>query len=332
MTLYSRAQEVVQVGEEVTPGTEVAANLIPPNTKLDIRPTGEGSETYYGQGAWVPSDVRPGLRWAVGTYEAPPTYDESYLIFNGYFKKVTASGAGAAKTRVWSPGPRTAETIGTLSAQRGQAGATNKFSYVVPNTWGLEVNKRLNGARMRGDLLGQYKNRGTALTGSPSTIKSSPIQGSSFNVYGATTWAGLTSSPVQETLVERIAISFGAIRDFAAFLNSAIKTWDALGLIVPTTGVVITLPDDVSGSDFAGTFNLAKMDAGTPIFLRLEATGAELQTGINETFRIDMALKIANVPEGAEIGPFAGNAWPLQFVIDPTSGKFIEITTISATA
>jgi hypothetical protein len=88
----------------------------------------------------------------------------------------------------------------------------------------------------------------------------------------------------------------------------------------------------VSGTDYAGLFTIAKMQAGTPIFFRLKATGAELESGINQTLTIDMCLQIVGKPKETEVGPFGGLAWPCRLFKDTTSGKAIEITNISATA
>lgn len=333
MALYSRALEITQVGRETTAGTAVAANLLPPNLKIMLEYDGPENTPIVASGHLVPSGQTSGIYWIAGSYETIWTFDELYLILDSLFKSVSATGAGAAKTRVWAPSVNALDTIKTVTIQNGQTGKVLIAKYGMFNSWEWELSKQEVGP-LTGEMLAQFSSITNALTATPTTLTSSPIGALMFNVYSATTFANLTSAPTQETTVEKIAFSYGPVRDIAAFINSSNVGWDAAGIgEAPESSVTITVPEDVSGSDYAGLFTLAKKQAGTPIYLRLKATGGvELETGVYQTLIIDMCLQIVDKPAAAEVGPFKGISWPCRLFKDATSGKFIEITTISATA
>ncbi len=336
MTLRSTKLQKAQLGKETTPGTAVAANLIAPNTKIGLKFMGDPNEEYAAEGALFPSDSSSGLVMSGGAWEAPPTFDEAYLYYNSIFKHVNSTGAGAAKTRVWTPSVNAADTHDTYTAERGQTGAVRKATYVIFNTLKMVLGKRIR-PLMSGDLLGQEITPTTALSGSPTTIKSSVIPKKAWNLYSASTWALLQSAPTLiSPAASRCEINYGPVMADAAFIGSAEPSFDALGIIVPKTSVKLVLPQDVSGSDLVGLLNLSKLDASTPIFLRAEATGDVLEAGtpdVLELHRIDMCLRARVVPDDEDIdNVFIGLAWELGLFVDEVSGKAIEVTTISATA
>jgi hypothetical protein len=333
MANYAKALQVAQLKKEVTPGTAVGADTVAPNTKILLAPDGDPNEEYSGEGHLFPSDSSNGLEWSSGKWEAPPTYDESYLVFNSVFKHVNATtgGGGVAKTRVWTPASASADTHDTYSVERGQTGAVEKFTYAIFNTLKLLVGKRIR-TLMSGDMLGQEVLPAAALTAVATTIKSSVIPKTGWDIYYATTWAGLAAGTLLSTGF-RYEFDYGPVMKDAAFIGSAEPSFNALGIIVPQHALKLTLPYDVSGSDFASFLTLAKKRASTPVFIRLVSTGALLEVGINQKFQIDMSLRVRKVPDETDIdNVFLGLMWELGLYIDETSGNVLEITTIGQTA
>ena len=127
---------------------------------------------------------------------------------------------------------------------------------------------------MDGDLWGQNALPATAFTsGTPTVVHSSPISNMMFNLYYASTWALLQSAPVALTSQFRLEYLYGPKYGDAAFIGSAAQSYDALGIIVPATKVLLTLPFSVSGPDFVGRLNLSNKRGGTPRVHWLEALG-----------------------------------------------------------
>jgi hypothetical protein len=100
MANYASALQVAQLKKETTPSVAVGADTVARNTKLRLAPAGDPMEEYSAEGNLFPSDSSNGLEWSVGNWEAPPTYDEAYLVANSIFKHVNATtGPGSvAKT------------------------------------------------------------------------------------------------------------------------------------------------------------------------------------------------------------------------------------------
>jgi hypothetical protein len=110
----------------------------------------------------------------------------------------------------------------------------------------------------------------------------------------------------------RYEFDYGPVMKDAAFIGSAEPSFNALGIIVPNNSLKLTLPYDVSGSDFAGFLTLSKKRASTPVFVRLISTGTLLESGIDNVF--------------------LGLMWELGIFADEVSGKALELTLIGQTA
>lgn len=336
MANRSRALQLRQIGREVTPGTAVAANLIDPHLKLIINLDGDESERVQPTGYVVGTNVVAGQYAVAGSYESPFSYSTAHIIFDSLFKKVTATGAGTAKTRVWTPSPNALDTRQYYSAEGGQAGAVEKAKYLFMNSFQATISKG-DAAPMTGDVMAIWNGLVTALTGSPTVLPSSIVPKISWNVYRAATFAGLAASPTQLTDQFRYALDWGQFFDVAAFINGSNPGWDAPGLVENIKwDVNATVPSDVTGTDYTGEFTLAKKLAGTPIFIRLMSTGTTvIESGtpdIYEQLIIDMCLRIKANPTPEDVGPFEGKTWPLELSLDATSGKFLEITSVSTVA
>lgn len=336
MANRARKLQLRQLGREVTPGTAVSANLIDPHLMLNINLDGDDSDRVVPTGYLVPTGMVAGAYWVTGDYSEPFGFTTAHIIFDSALKKVTATGAGTAKTRVWTPSANALDTRQYYSGEGGQSGAVEKAKYLFINGIKWQISKT-DAAPMTGDVMAQWNGLATSLTGSPTVLASSLVPKIAWNVYNNTTFVGLGSSPTQLTDHASYAADWGPFFDVASFINSASPGWDAPGLAEDIKwNVDVTVPKDVTGTDYTGVFTLAKKLAGTPIFIRLSATGTTvIESGtpdIYESFIIDMCLRIRGNPTPSDIGPFAGLTWPCELSLDATSGKYLEITTVSTVA
>lgn len=332
MPKRSRALQVRQWHAETTPGTPVPADTRSPNGKFMLEQAGDPNKVYVPTGQLVASDSVSGMTWGAGNYESPWSFCEIYQIFNSLFKHVNPTGASLAKTRVWTPAANAEDTYDVYSFDGGQNGALRKFAYVFFNSLKGTISKQ-DMSPLTGDMMGQWLGNSTGSLVSATTLPSELVGSIMWDAFTADTFAHLASAPSQLTDQWKVAIDYGPVRDTAAFINSANPSWDAAGIGDPIKNKIdITVPYDVSGSDYAGQFTEAKKRAGTPIFLRYVATGAFIENDgmadIYEQLIIDMCVKIIGYPKDTDIKPFVGLTWPCELMLDPTSNKYIEITTI----
>lgn len=326
MAKYAKALEVAQIGKETTPGTAVAANRRLPNLRLGIGMDGDANEDFMGSGNLYPSDLTNSVEWGGGSYEVPPTFVEQVYINDSLFKTATPVGAGAAKTRTYTPSVSAADTFTTYTFQKGQAGSIVQHPYGVFNSWSQTIKKQGRNL-ISGDLLSQEGTPGTALSGSPTVVTSRPIPNTSWNLYTGTSWSNLQSAASALNTGFQLDIAYGPRYDSEFFVGSAEPSFDDLGIIVPNNEIKLTLPKNASGSDFAEYVTMAKKRGGTFIYLRASALGNVVETGtpdILEESTIDMSLKVRAVPAESEMNVFLGLQWTLGLFIDPTPTKALE--------
>lgn len=80
-------------------------------------------------------------------------------------------------------------------------------------------------------------------------------------------------------------------------------------------------------NDAAGQALVATMRSGASKFIRIQATGALIESGQNYMLRIDTAGKIAEAPTMGDIDDVSTLQWVFTFVNDTTWGKPFEVTT-----
>lgn len=323
MANRSRAMVVSRIGKETTPGTAVNTTIQLPNTRIMLFPAGDPNPVTVPSGYLYPADQSNAVEWGAGTYEMKMAYDECYVLFNSLLKAVTPTGGGPY-TRVWTPSVNALDTYDTYTAEMGQSGSVDRFTYMVFNSMKFTAGKQEN-PLFTGDVFAQEVLPTTAFAGSPTTVASSPIAATTWNAYTGATFGAVTT---QYTLDWKLEFNYGPKLSPAFYMSSAEPSFDALGIGDPIPNSVnITVAKDVSGSDYTPSpFTLAAKRAGTLIFVTLRSV-----SGTN-TYKQDMALKIVGMPTSADIGPFQGQTWPCRLFVDPVSNKALEITTISSTA
>jgi hypothetical protein len=330
MALRSEHLEVANWGKEVTPGTAVAATKILPDVRLGLEPEGDASTEYMASGELYGYSVSSGAEWSVGNYDMPFCFNQWIYVADSAYGISTPVGAGVAKTRVHTPPTNTSPNRQFYTWQHGQSGSVTQHTHGHINGVNYTITKRGEGGRITGDIAAQEPEYATSVTGTPTTVTPLVADKMRFDVYSATSWANLTSSPTLVTDLFQIQFSNGPLLGTVFFIGSANRSFDAAGTIVPNSSVTLIFPFDVSGSDIAGLLNMAGKRAGTTFYLSVRVIGPEVETGVNASWRHDMALKVVNVPKKASMNNvFRGKSWPCKLFKDVASGKAHEFTTVN---
>jgi hypothetical protein len=280
-------------------------------------------------GNLYPTSTASRAEWSAGTWNLPFCFNQFAYAADSLYGVATPAGAGAAKTRTWTPPVSTAPTRQFYTYERGQAGAVNKHAYAHFNSLSYTVAKR-GETGLSGDLAAREQTLVTSLTAAPTTVASMIADATQFNIYTQTTMALLDSSPTLVNEVHSIAFSNGPMLSPAYFIGATNRSFDAVGAIVPNSSVTIVLPYDISGTDFAGLLNLSHKRAGTNVFLRVAVEGPELETGVDALWQHDMCLKVLNVPSQQDIEePFLGISWTAKIFRDSASGIAHRFKTVS---
>ncbi len=324
MTLYAADLAVSQIGVESTPGTPVPANILPGNLKIMHKTAGDPSDAYRGEGQLYEYGVSSGMEWGAGTYESPVEAFGSKYIYDSHFERATPSGTTSI-TRVWDPAVAAAEVYDTYTLEKGQAGAVEIFPNLIFNTVKWLISKRER-CTITGDTWSRAVSSIASSLTSATRVPSSVIARTGFNVYTGATFGART------TLVDmaRAEINHGPRYKDAALINTNLGP-DGLVPMALANSCRFTVPMSVSAGDYAGPFNNAKKRAGTPIFITIVGTGKLITGVIYEEHEIALCVTLRNTPDnGAIDGNVDGRVWDAGLSIDPTSGKAIRVTTISA--
>jgi len=329
MTLRSRHLKVLQFGKEVTPGTAVAADKLAPDLRGNIFFAGDPSQEYMASGYIFPNGLSSRAEWGAGPWTLPFCFNQSTYVYDSLYHIATPSGAGTAKTRTWTHAVASAGTRQFYTFQRGQAGSRNQHAYGHFNSHSYTIQKR-GEVQQSGDMFAREGVPGTALTATPTVVSSLIADNTQFIAQTATNWANLEAAPTTTTDIHNLAFQVGPMLSPAYFIGATLRSFDAVGIIVPNSTVTLVLPEDTSGSDLAGLLTLSAKRNGSPLYLRLKVAGPEVETGINALWQHDMVLKALNVPTEQDIEePFAGVSWPCKLFVDTTAQKAHEIKIIN---
>lgn len=152
----------------------------------------------------------------------------------------------------------------------------------------------------------------------PTAIALIPIAPGQVSVYlDATSGAIGTSKLLRDFVVEwSINDRFNPVWP----LNAALASFDAAIEAKPTTAVRLTM-----GNDATGRALLTTMRAGDSKYLRVEAVGPEIETGFNNRFRLDSAIKITAAPTKEDVDGLSVLTWEFQSFHDAAWGKAFSV-------
>lgn len=328
--------QVQQIGREATPGTPV------PATKrlgsLSLSP-GITTET----GMFRPSGLKFATvqalnqEWVEGDLEGQPTYDEVVYPLSGALgapvtsEVMDAAVPSGAYQHVFTPDSSAADTPFTYTVEQGQEGvAAEQFSHILFTGFSLDISR--SEVSMGGSFIGKKATKGFDPTNGlaiPADLK--PILPGHFSAYVADTAAELDAGDKLLRLISA-APEVSDRYNPAWFVNAAeesFTTWteNADG---PTAESGMTLEADANGMAY-----LDRLRSGDTFFLRLEALGAEIAEGVEESryrFTWDMAVKAREVDTWSDEDGIWAIPFTFQMVHDPTWGKATQVTVVNQLA
>jgi hypothetical protein len=103
-------------------------------------------------------------------------------------------------------------------------------------------------------------------------------------------------------------------------LNPALTSYDKMIEAKPTASVGLVVSNNVEGRAF-----LAQMRSGGTKFVRLEATGPEIEPGFNYRLRIDCALNVVEAPARGDVDGASTLDWTFRPVHSAAWGRAMEV-------
>lgn len=314
--------QVVQLGKEVTPGTAVAATRkmagyrVTPSIRPDVK-------TYRPSGHAFPTAAVLNKEWVEADISGPLLYDEMAYWLSGLIKSVSPTGAGTAKTWVWSPSSTSEDTRQTYTVEVGGSVRAGRFAYGILS--GLNISIDRNEATMGGSLLARSYTDGHTMTAALADNTIIPVALPHVLVYLADTEAGLAGATALGRAL-RVQWAYEDALAAAWFLNG--KTYhDVTVDQVPNLTAKLRVAADSEGMAL-----LTTMRNGATKFMRIKAVGALITGSDYYTLQVDTALKVTEPTPFEDADGIYALEWTMQGVHDATSGWATEITLINTLA
>lgn len=313
----------VQVGVESVSGTAIAANKRLSALSLALEPSYE-FQTFRAMGYKAPSIVSPTKRWSTADVEGAGTYTEIvYPLSSVLGAAVITTPATATLARLWTfiLNATSASNPKTFTVEVGDGTINERAAGVIINELTFDIDLE-GGVVLGGSAFGKALETGVSLTASPTAVPLIPMLGTQVSVYlddpGADPAAALGTTKL--TRAQSATITIGDRYSPVWVLDAAQNSYVASVETEPTLTVELNVEADAAGMGI-----LAAADEGLTKMLRIEAVGAEIETGFPYTFTFDAAVKVSDVGgkddnDGLQVIPYT-----FQMVFDADYDGIMQI-------
>lgn len=315
------ASQTVQLGVESTPGTAVAANKKPASMSITGGVKFE-SEPFVAAGNKYASFVIPGREWAEWKLAGMPTYGELPYLLASIFKTVTATADGTLP-KLWTFAPALAaeDPVTTYTLERGSLDRAQKAAYFQLTELGFKFSRTK--VELTGAAISQRLTDGVTLTSNPTAMETTPVPvlGSQVSVYFADSWAGLDGASAGARILEA-EWKAGNRFDHLWVLDASKSSFVATVEDTPNLAGDITVQANAAGMAY-----LDVMRNATRKWMRISATGANIETGKPYLFQIDGCYNVSNATEFKQspTGKTTAIGWTFVPVWDSVKGAAYEI-------
>lgn len=313
MTERATVYQALQIGPEGTAGTADDADIlvqsftIDPAIKHDVKlfkPTGQKFNTL----------AMPGKEWTEAKISGYQDYNELLYLLSSCLLLDTPAQQGATTAYKWEMGPSydEADTIETLTVQRGNSGDAEEFAYGTVTD--LTFTYTRDECALSGTMIGTAIDLTGTMTSTPASLAIVPVLPKDVCVYVGDTFATISATALQRVLKAEVSIS-GRHAPLWALLCTA-GSWVGTIETAPTIQMKLLMEADAEGVAL-----LTQMRAGSAKFVRIQAVSDTLAgTGYYYTLTHEMAGFVSNVSEFRDEDGVYALEWTLDAKYDATWG------------
>lgn len=329
----STVAQAVQIGKETTPGVAVPANKRLQSLSVALSPEVESS-SFRPRGSKYVTTVAANKEWSSGDLEGTPTYDEIVYplssVFTGATVAAVMDGATPTAANVWTFEPSTndADLPVTFTLEQGDATLADQAAHLLFTDFGMNFTR--DEVSLSGSAFAKALVRGFTLTPDPVAVAADlvPILPGQVCLYASSDPATLGTEATHIDTGLSLDLKVGGRFNPVWYLNCRA---DSFGAFVeapePDYSADLMLEADASGMEWAERFR-----TGETTFLRIEATGPEIEVGVPETaYRLtwDLAVKVLEPGEYSDEDGLYAIGPALQVVHDASWGRASRITVVN---
>ncbi|MDQ3906843.1 MAG: hypothetical protein M3268_00705 [Acidobacteriota bacterium] len=321
MAARGTVNQVVQVGKQSAAGSAVAGNKLLPGISFRFSPE-RVKENFRATGFKNTTQTVDNGGWATGSYEGPVDYNQLVWPLEGLIGSTGATGSGVAKTWPFLPLAAGADANSKLyTVELGDSAAAQQYVDVQFRSFQLAVSKR-QGSRMSGNVFSQFPNEGVTLTSGPTAVAQRPVGAKQWDVYLDPTFGAIGTTKIASAYAFGFAVG-DKFNPFWALNSSYPNIKDSVEIAHDINGSISTEHNSQSRSLFSG------IPANAVQYLRFEALGLTLQTGVTEHITIDLAVQFGN-PAAEDVDGVFGMTYNFDSVYDANLGGNWRATVVNA--
>lgn len=314
----SRLAQLFQMGP-------TTANYRFPSLAVPLNPAGGNVQQYRHAGGKQVGSVGMGDLWSEGSNTSNLDMNELTFIAASNIVNASPSGSGPY-TRVFSQNPDQPDSVAVYAVERGSNGAKKTFSGVQFPDLGLHF-ERTGPSTMTYRAIGRMMALSDGSLTSSTGVTQAPLSSIKTGLWVGDDYADLVSGPARVTpygfnVDWHNNNRFGP--DFV--LDDSVTSYAFMTEGEVDNGGQMTLGFDVNSgeTDFAGPLTIAKLQAGTPVFMRVKNT-----TGAN-VLTLDMCIVLSGPMTEAQVGNVMAYTFPYVCVPDATDNRAFKLTLVNA--
>lgn len=315
--------QTVQVGVQTLAGTGVAANK--KLQALSIGPAVNLETTKFrAAGNKYPGLVIPQKEYVTAALTGAITYTELVYALASLVSYAAPTLLGTTAYRwVFASDTDGPDTVKLFTVEQGSSVRAHKF--IDGAVRALELAFSRAGCEISGgEMIGAALQDAITMTAAPTAIALVPVLPTQVDVFLEDDQADLDTSTA---LARPLSVSWALSDRFGPVFPLATAAGTGYAATVetePKLTVKLLMEADAEGMAL-----LATMRAGATKFLRIKATGANIETTYDYDLEIDTAVKVESVSEFRDEDGIFAIEWTFAGVHDATWGKAFNIELVN---
>lgn len=317
----AKVLESVQIGLEVTEGTAVAAPTNIRSVSIETK-IGGAAELFRPEGRRFNTLGTLNQEWSTFAVNGKATYTEICYILPMLFGNPAPTNTGiAVKTRVYTMSDTAYLTPVTATIMKGGSVRAQKFAGSLLTDFTMSFSRK-SGISLTGSGIGRLFTDGITMTPTPADIALVPIVGKQLDCYIDATAAGLGTTKL--TRVFSLEHSLTGVFGPVWAIDSTQSSYSGHVDLAPGTGVKFMAEADATGMAY-----LTQFRAGTLMFVRVQALGADVEATFPYTFTYDVCLLIKSVTPDEDEDGVTTVTYECELVKDSTWATALNITVVN---
>lgn len=317
----AKVTENVQWGLESSEGTAVAAPKNIRSVSVETK-IGGNAEFFRPDGRKFNTLAVTNQEWSTFALNGKATYTEGIYPLAMMFGDPSPSSSGVgAKTRVYEMADTTILDPQSMTIEKGGTVRAQKIAGAILTDLTLAFSRK-NGINLTGNGIGRLFTDGITLTASPDDVPLRPLVGKHLDIYIDSQASDLGTTKLTRAFSHEIALT-GVYGPIWA-IDSSETSYGGHVDLAPTTSAKFMVEADATGMAYLSQYRTNDL-----MFVRIEATGLEFESGITDLFTYDVCLAIKGVEPDTDEDGVTTVSYDCELIKDSTWERALQISVVN---